>query len=104
MISRARTRVSSVKGMSSAVQSSVRALPVHSTHDRVEAGHGGDDVGDQAAFAARRDRLQVGERWVTQVHPERPGAAVRDEMTTELPARRLDGDVDLAGRNAKALG
>src|SRR6185312_15850756 len=38
------------------------------------------------------------------MHPVGPGAAVADHVHAELPARRLDRHVHLAGRNPDALG
>src|SRR5215472_672079 len=56
------------------------ASPVHSSQDWVQTGHGRDDVGDHTALGHRRERLQVGERRITEVHPEGPRSAVADRM------------------------
>src|SRR5256885_11894726 len=80
------------------------ALAVHPTHDRIETGDGRDDVGDEATFATRGHRLQIGERRVAHVHAVRPGAAVGHQVAAQLPAGGLDGDVHLAGRDAETFG
>ncbi len=48
--------------------------------------------------------LQVRERRVAVVHAIGPGAAVADHVHSQLAARRLHGDVHLAGGNPDALG
>ena len=63
-----------------------------------------DDVGDHAALAHHAGGLQVGERRVAEVRPERAGAAVGDDVGAELAAGRLDRHVGLAGRDPEALG
>src|SRR5215510_14472532 len=56
------------------------ASPVDSSQDRVQTGHGRDDVGDHAALCHRRERLQVGERRIPEVRPVGPRSAVADRM------------------------
>ena len=57
------------------------------THDGVQRGAAGDHVGDQAALGHRRDRLQVDEARLAEVHPVGPGAAVGDRVHAQLAAR-----------------
>src|SRR6516165_3936933 len=57
-----------------------QSSPIHSSQDWVQTGHGRDDVGDHAALGHRRERLQVVERRITEVHPEGPRSAVTDRM------------------------
>src|SRR3954452_23787791 len=79
-------------------------LAVTPTHHRVQRSAAGDHVGQQRAFGHRGDGLQVHEARVSVVHPVRVGATVRDGVHAELPARMFDTDINLAGRNAEALG
>ena len=51
-----------------------------------------------------RQRLDVDERWCPDVHPVRLGGAVRCDVATDLAARALDGDVDLAFGDLEAFG
>ncbi len=87
----------------------IRPIParrhrVDSSHHGVDGGDGHDDVGDHAALAHHGRRLEVGEGRVAEVGAERAGAAVGDDVGTELAARRLDRDVGLAGGDPEALG
>src|SRR5262245_7231612 len=63
------------------------------THDGVQRGATGDDVGDEAALRHSRNRLQVDETGLPVVHPVRPCASVGDRMHAELTAGTLDADV-----------
>src|ERR1022692_1413832 len=87
-----------------AFSSPPRRSSVAPTHHGIERGHRRDHVGDLAADRHRRRRLQIYERRLAQMDPVRPGAAVRDDMGTELAARTLDCGVDLTGRHPEALG
>src|SRR3954454_23057592 len=99
-----RSSTSFVALLCSWMSSQARSSAIHSTHDGVDGGDRGDDVGDHAALAHGRGRLQVDEAGVAHVDAPRPGAAVADHVVAELAARGLDRQVDLAGRHPEALG
>ena len=61
-------------------------------------------VGDEATAHHVRQRLDVDERRRPHVHPVRSGRTVAGDVATELAARALDGDVDLAGGHLEPLG
>ena len=69
-----------------AISSSRKRSSVHSAHHRVDRRHRRDRVGDHAALAHRRHRLQIGERRVAVVHAVRAGC--RRRRPCARPVRR----------------
>src|SRR6476660_839570 len=70
--------------------------PVDVPEDEVEAGEDRDDVGDvHAAQHPRQDR-DVAERRRPDLHAERAGRALRDDVVAHLTERILGVDPDLA--------
>src|SRR2546429_3830651 len=77
---------------------------IHLPHHRVERADARDQVGDVRALPRRGRGLERRNRRRAELHPPRAGATIGDDVAAQLPARRLDGDVDLALGTAVALG
>src|SRR6476660_7365404 len=74
----------------------ITGSPVDVPEDEVEAGEDRDDVGDvHAAQHPRQDR-HVAERRRPDLHAERAGRALRDDVVAHLTERILGVDPDLA--------
>src|SRR5215207_3312660 len=64
---------------------------VHAAHDGIKGGHHGHRVGDQVVPHQQADELEVDERRVVDLHPERLVRPVRDGVRPVQASRRLDG-------------
>src|SRR5579863_3585664 len=82
----------------------VRPSSVYFAHDRVDAGHDRDGVGDEAAGAHWFDALQVVKRRTADVHAYRLPRSVAHHVAADLPAWGLDRDVGLTGGHFETLG
>src|ERR671922_81184 len=78
--------------------------PVDLAHDRVEGADDRDEVGHERVAHAGRGRLERDERRRAELDPPRLRPAVGDDVATQLAARGLHGNVDLALGHAIALG
>src|SRR4029077_12414254 len=77
----------------------ITSSPVDIPEDEIEAGEDRDDVGDvHAAQHPRQDR-HVAERRRPDLHSERAGRALRDDVVAHLTERVLGVDPDLALRH-----
>src|SRR4029079_12516753 len=74
-----------------------RASLVHPAHDRIERGHDGHRVRDQVVPHQQPDELEMHERRVVDLHPERLVGAVRDRVGPVQAARPLDAGPRPAG-------
>src|SRR3954451_12299601 len=64
---------------------------VDAAHDGIEARHHRHRVGDQVVLHQQPDELEVDERGIVDLHPERLVGPVGDRVRAVEPARRLDG-------------
>src|SRR3954468_15570413 len=80
-----------------------RASTVDLSHDDVDAGVDGDDVGEKMAFDHLRNGGEVHERRWTDAPAHRLGRAVRYHIVALLAFGALDRDVRLADRRARPL-
>src|SRR5699024_6490709 len=77
---------------------------VYASHDRVDTGERDHHIGDHAAFGHHRSSLQVHKGRIAEVRAVRSRAAIGDDMTCDLAARRLDGHIRLPGGHPESLG
>src|SRR3954468_17259044 len=92
------TREPCSKRLTSAPRFPARVLTVDPSQYRIEHGQRGDEVGDVDVLAHRPRGLEVHEARVAHVHARGLARAVGAHEAAELATRRLDGEVDLAGR------
>src|SRR3954454_18517772 len=79
------------------------SLSIHFPEYWVDAADDRDEIGDQAADGHHRQRLEVDERWGTNVAAVGLAGAIADDVEADLALRRLDAGVDLTDRRLEAL-
>src|SRR6266498_4836573 len=76
--------------------------PICISHDGVRAGHGSDQIGDEAALDHLWYGLNVHEARRSDVDPIGPVPSGRNDVVPELATWRLHSLVHLAGRDRKS--